>query len=127
MELRHYSAARELLAKPGRKQRQGPRGRSERAQLMGEMILEFAGSSRGPALRSLSKAWLPVWALLVLWCGVCAPTLWLFSPTEGSGEAFSSCFLFPLVVIDRAWDHVETCSRHRETLSTFNSHHSAPN
>lgn len=53
MELRHfYSAARELLAQPGRKQRQGPRGRSERTQLIGEMILEFAGSPLGPALRS---------------------------------------------------------------------------
>lgn len=28
---------------------------------------------------------------------------------KDSGEAFSFWFLFSLVVIDKAWDHVETC------------------
>lgn len=46
---------------------------------------------------------------------------------KDSGEEFSFCFLFPLVVIDKAWDHVETCCNHQETLSTFNSYHPATN
>lgn len=51
----------------------------------------------------------------------------LLSEMKDSGEEFSFCFLFPLVVIAKAWDHVETCCNHQETLSTLNSYHPATN
>lgn len=54
-------------------------------------------------------------------------TFILLSEIKDSGDAFSFCFLFSLVIIDKAWDHVETCCKHQETLSTFNSYHPAAN
>lgn len=33
----------------------------------------------------------------------------LLSEIKDSGEAFSFCFLFSLVVIDKPWNHVEAC------------------